>query len=145
MVRLLNRSLKFLENKLQIAFHQFRQITMSHRMNLTGITQRAPCLLVTDAILRKIVFPQPMMNDISSLGEARDMYFRHPSKLFYMIGIGFGQASSSCHCWWTSFPEKLKPLQKYEPEAENSLRWGKKCSTGQRFIFLKWLLTKSIL
>ena len=55
-------TLKFLENQLQIVFNPFRQITMSHRMNLTGITQRAPCLLVTDAILRKIVFPQPMIN-----------------------------------------------------------------------------------
>ena len=50
-------TLKFLENQLQIGFDQFRQITMSHRMNLTEITQRAPCLLVvTDAILRKLCF-----------------------------------------------------------------------------------------
>ena len=41
-------------------------------------------------------------------------YFRHPSKLFYIKGIGVGQTPIFCHfwiCWWTSFPEKLRPLR----------------------------------
>ena len=42
-------------------------------------------------------------------------YFRHPSKLFCMKGIGVGQTPIFCHFWicgWTSFPEKLKPSYK---------------------------------
>ena len=41
-------------------------------------------------------------------------YFRHSSKLFYIKGIAVGQPPISYHfwvCWWTSFPEKLRPLR----------------------------------
>ena len=50
-------------------------------------------------------------------------YFRHPSKLFYIKGISFGQTPTFCHfwiCWWTSFPENFR-LQRYAEVAENSL------------------------
>ena len=40
-------------------------------------------------------------------------YFRHSSKLFYIKCIAVGQPPISYHfwvCWWTSFPEKLRPF-----------------------------------
>jgi hypothetical protein len=47
-------------------------------------------------------------------GKARAISDTHPSRWFYLIGIGFSQTPISCHsriCGGTSFPEKLKPLR----------------------------------
>ncbi len=70
-------------------------------------------------------------------------YFRHSSKLFYIKGIGVGQPPIFYHfwvCWWTLFPEKLRPLRLEVAE----ICWGcwkqpqahKKCCKNKKLVFL---------